>query len=98
MITETFAFTIKLLYNVLILSAPYTDNEWGLIGYMGPEILATNGKFIFNTPIARHKQSSIDGKTCSFAWDNFCWEYERMSGSIASYQDFSYQIGMLSLS
>ena len=32
--------------------------KWGLVGYMGAEILATNGKFVFSTPIARDSRYS----------------------------------------
>ena len=66
--------------------------KWGLVSYMGSEILRTNGKFVFNTPIARHKQiKGSNGETCKTG--AFCWEFERMSGSIASYDGSSYQIG-----
>ena len=67
--------------------------KWGLVAYMGSEILRTNGKFVFNTPIARHKQSAAGAKECSNQ-DDFCFgKNERMSGSIASYDGSSYKIG-----
>ena len=65
--------------------------KWGLVSFMGSEILAANGKFVFNTPIARHKQISSDGQSCGSG--AFCWRNERMSGSIASYDGSNYQIG-----
>ena len=74
---------------------------------MGSEILTTNGKFIFNTPITRDVHEiwyrHCEDNTPNLCWkpyckakNHFCWDHERMSGTIASYDTSSgtYQIGM----
>ena len=75
--------------------------KWGLVGYMGAEILATNGKFVFSTPIARDRQTThVDKRPKCFKHDNyFCEGKERLSGSIALYDLSlkSYKIGMHTL-
>ena len=83
------------------------SGNWGLVGYMGSEILTTNGKFIFNTPITRDVHEiwyrHCEDNTPNKCWkpyckakNHFCWDHERMSGTIASYDTSSgtYQIGM----
>ena len=72
--------------------------KWGLVGYMGSEILATDGKFVFSTPIARDRQAKGKDLNDCRNYDNyFCYKKERKSGSIASYSSGSYKIGMHAL-
>ena len=82
-----------LLFQYVLSVSPY-NYKWGLVGYMGSEILATDGKFVFSTPIARDRQKTIlEGKPYRCYDNYFCYDKERLSGSIASYSG-SYQIGM----